>query len=445
MLLDWCVRLSRRSSPEADPGSQCLIFFLPLWIFGFWQFRIHDSGLSIFFAVFSILVTFIPLATVFGLSIIRSRRQSSTAPTISRLYTAFRWFHSIGVLYRPYRQRYHFFWFAPLVLAMIARAAFIAFGDKQAWAQVIGNVVVEAIVFVSIPALRPHKDRKGDWLVSFLSFCRLCAFGLLIAFIPSVGVKPIPRTIIGFVIIVLFGVPTILLLLGLFWNLGEWTLCDVRSNANRPILGYGYWWRRHTHKIEDGLEVDRFVQSRDDDSQDRMAMRQSVDANNFVTSPGAIASRNSVGAPSRRRSIIEPVPNNDYNDTRYNNNMASQHTSPTDTVSPTTLASPMNPYRGNFNGYNGYNNTTSAAASASAMAYDQAASGTHGDYPAPAQVPRHSRQYQYGNKEEYIADTRGSSRRSSRISEYQTPMSGLEYHTPMGGMPGNETPRQAGN
>ena len=121
---------------------------------------------------------------------------------------------------------------------MIARAGFIAFGNTQAWAQVIGNIVVEAIVFVSLLAFRPHKDRKGDWLVSFLSFCRLCAFGLLIAFIPSVGVKPIPRTIIGFVIIVLFGVPTILLLLGFFFNIGESTpfyVADVQATATGGV------------------------------------------------------------------------------------------------------------------------------------------------------------------------------------------------------------------
>ncbi len=100
-------------------------------------------------------------------------------------------------------------------------ACFIGFGQGNAWAQVIGLIVVEFIVFVSCIGFRPHKDKKGDWLGAFLSFCRLAAFGLLIAFIPSVGVKAITRTIIGFVIIVLFGIPTVLLFLGFFYNLGE--------------------------------------------------------------------------------------------------------------------------------------------------------------------------------------------------------------------------------
>jgi hypothetical protein len=177
--------------------------------------------LSIFFAVFAILLTLVPLATVFVVSILRHRRESSTAPGISPLYTSYRSFHSIGTLYRPYRQEYHFFWFAPLVLAMLARAAFISFGNAQAWAQVIGNIVIEGLVFLALLIFRPHKDKKGDWLGVFLSLCRLFAFGLLIAFIPSMGVSAIIRTIIGLVIVVCFGIPTIFLLIGLIWNTGE--------------------------------------------------------------------------------------------------------------------------------------------------------------------------------------------------------------------------------
>ncbi len=124
------------------------------------------------------------------------------------------------MLYRQYRPRFHFFWFFPLVLANIARAAFIAFGPDSAWVQVIGCVAIEFIVFILLLACRPHKDKKGDWLAPFLSFCRLGTYGLLIAFIPSIGVDPIPRTVIGLVIVVLFGVPTIVLFLGLIWNAG---------------------------------------------------------------------------------------------------------------------------------------------------------------------------------------------------------------------------------
>jgi hypothetical protein len=278
---------------------QCLLFFLPVWIFGFYQFVMGDSKLAIFFAAFSLALTIIPLLVVLVISIIRSRRTSSTAPDISQLYTSYRMFHSAGALYRQYRQRFHFFWFI-IVLALIARAGFISFANGNAWASVIGNIVVEAIIFVALIACRPHKDRKGDWLAPILSFFRLACFGLCIAFVPSMDVEPIPRAICAFVMIAGIGLPTVLLFFGLIFN-----------------AFYGYLWRRHTHRIEDGLEVERFVAS-DDESQKPPMMSQrysnhhnnNVDANNFVSGAGAMESRSTSGnSLGRRTSVIEPVGN----------------------------------------------------------------------------------------------------------------------------------------
>jgi hypothetical protein len=85
--------------------------------------------------------------------------------------------------------------------------------------------------------------------------------------------------------------------------------------------GYGYLWRRHTHRIEDGLEVERFVAA--DDDSDRPAMTHShVDANKFVTAPGTLASRNSDPATSlgRRTSVIEPIGDNVYEPSVYPSN-----------------------------------------------------------------------------------------------------------------------------
>lgn len=308
----WAIRL-RRMWWEFCGGNAlriCLIWFLPLWLFGFYQFKIGDSRLAIFWAVFGILLTGVPLLVVFILEVIRGRQSAATAPGISPLYTSFRWFYSAGVLYRPYRQKFHFFWFAPFVLGMVARSGFIAFGPANAWAQVIGNMVIEAIVFVLLLVCRPHKDRKGDWLAPFLAFLRLVAFGLLIAFIPSVGVDAIPRAIIGFVEIVVIGVPTIILFIGLIWN-----------------AGYGWLWRRHVHKIEDGLEVERFAVL--DHEQHHPAM-QHVDANNFVSAPAATQSRYD-GNPeyanslNRRTSIIEPMGSGAYGGNGYNPRSPSEY------------------------------------------------------------------------------------------------------------------------
>jgi hypothetical protein len=71
--------------------------------------------------------------------------------------------------------------------------------------------------------------------------------------------------------------------------------------------GYGYWWRRHTHRIEDGLEIERFVAA--DDESEEPAM-QHVDAGNFVSAAPAASRKGSSGQSlNRRTSIIEPIDN----------------------------------------------------------------------------------------------------------------------------------------
>jgi len=240
----------------------CQIFLFPVLIFAFYQFTIGhgDSWLSILLAVLCVLWTLGSLAVVFVLSIFRARRNYAEPQGVSPLFARYRWYNSVGFIYRAYRQKYHFWWFAPIVVAIFAMAAFLGFGQNSAWAQVIGLMVIELLVFVSCVGFRPHKDKKGDWLGAFLSFCRLAAFGLIIAFIPSVGVEAITRTIIGFVIIVLFGIPVILLFLGLLFN-----------------LGYGWLWRRNQLRIEDGTEIKSFARSPSDDSSARQPAMIQVD------------------------------------------------------------------------------------------------------------------------------------------------------------------------
>ncbi|KAJ9111369.1 hypothetical protein QFC19_001137 [Naganishia cerealis] len=228
---------------------------------GFWSFfggnmlRLFtigrsDSWLSIFLAALAVAWTVLPLLIAFALSIRRAKRDYEDPTSVSPLYTRSRWFGSVGMIYRQYRQKYHFWWFAPMAVATFAQAGFIGFGRSNKWAQVIGLMVVEFIVLVCLIAFRPHKDRKGDWLAPVLSFLRLASFGLLIAFIPSVGVKPIPRTVIGFVILAVYGIPFVLLFFGLLFN-----------------LGYGYLFRRNKRRIEDGTEVHSVTISDDHSSQ----------------------------------------------------------------------------------------------------------------------------------------------------------------------------------
>lgn len=247
-----------------------MIFLLPILIFAFFQFTIgrSDSWLSIFLAALAVAFTCLPLLIVFIFSIRRAKRDYEDETAVSPLYTRARWYGSVGMIYRQYRQKYHFWWFAPMAIATFAQAAFVGFGRNNRWAQVIGLMVVEFIVLVCLIGFRPHKDRKGDWLAPILSFLRLASFGLLVAFIPSVGVKPIPRTIIGFVILAVYGIPFVLLFFGLLFNLCEYRLVELeRTQLISFTKVYGYLFRKDKRRIEDGTEVYSTTISDDHSSQ----------------------------------------------------------------------------------------------------------------------------------------------------------------------------------
>jgi len=199
----------------------CLIFLFPVFIFALYQFNIgrDDSWLSILLAALCFAWTVIGLTTVLVFAVLCHRKDGGEFSSTSPLYSRYGWYNSAGMIYRQFRPKYHFWWFAPLALASFVRACFIAFGQGNPWAQVIGLVVVEFLLLVTCIGFRPHKDKKGDWLGAFLAFARMCAFGLMIAFIPSMDIDPITRTIIGFVVIVMFGLPVVLLFFGLLVNL----------------------------------------------------------------------------------------------------------------------------------------------------------------------------------------------------------------------------------
>jgi hypothetical protein len=118
-------------------------------------------------------------------------------------------------LYEQYKRR-AFYFFVPVIIATLAKSAFIAFAQvrssaadaigrtlmfdisyfkNHAWVQVIGNLAIEFILLVAFIVVRPFRDRGSNLVNIFIQVARVVSFGILIAFIESVGVKPIPRCV----------------------------------------------------------------------------------------------------------------------------------------------------------------------------------------------------------------------------------------------------------
>lgn len=122
-------------------------------------------------------------------------------------------------LYGQYRiPRYYFFVFP--ILATFIRALLIAAARNNGTVQIVTVVCIELFLLLSHVVLTPGKTRRADILCVFLSVIRLVTAGLLVAFIVPVALPPIPRVVIGFIVLVLFSVAVVVMLFNTLWNLG---------------------------------------------------------------------------------------------------------------------------------------------------------------------------------------------------------------------------------
>jgi hypothetical protein len=129
-----------------------------------------------------------------------------------------------SALYQQYRRPQHSFWLMPMLFAAFAKACFIAFAHGHGFVQVIALIIIEGLTFVAIVAVRPHTNKKGDWLSAGLALFRLVATGLMLAFFPRLGASGIVKTVMGLVCVAVWGFAVIMLLIGFFFNLCERTL-----------------------------------------------------------------------------------------------------------------------------------------------------------------------------------------------------------------------------
>ncbi|KAJ2930285.1 hypothetical protein H1R20_g6833, partial [Candolleomyces eurysporus] len=191
-----------------------LISSMPLFIFIFYQWTLKDSWLSILLSVF----TLVALLAAIGWPTFTTLRSAKRRGGASELYAPDEKHLLVNApLYAQYRvQRYYFF--IVTLVAMILRAIFIAFAKSSAAAQIALVVALEGLVVISYIVLKPYPTRGGDVFGTYLAIVRLVCSGLMIAFLPSLSVSPIPRVVIGAVIAVIFAVAVVVTIINLFLN-----------------------------------------------------------------------------------------------------------------------------------------------------------------------------------------------------------------------------------
>ncbi|KAJ3881828.1 hypothetical protein F5051DRAFT_396186 [Lentinula edodes] len=219
----WILRLS-------------LVMFIPIVLFGFYQWTLNDSWLSILFSVIAFLGIMIAVCYP-SVVVIRSVRRSE--PSV--LYTDPFLLNSYGPLYAQFLpSRYSFF--LPVVVAAFFKAIIVSFISSSGMAQIILFLILEVALVLRVLLLRPHKVRGADVFSSFLGIIRVVCSGLMIAFVQSIGVKPIPRYALGLVLDVINSITILVVIFNIALHSGIqrlWKRHEISTPSSRSSSLHG--------------------------------------------------------------------------------------------------------------------------------------------------------------------------------------------------------------
>ncbi|KAG8934437.1 hypothetical protein FRC02_009905 [Tulasnella sp. 418] len=165
---------------------------MPILTMAFYQWTIGDSWLAILLSV--LLVVFVGCIIGYNaFALVRAIRNHGS---------------NLGYLqafHEPYRPSRWYYAAVPLFQAIL-KAVFISFARDSGLTQAIAFIIIDLSVFVLMVFSRPHVMSRLDIFEGFLYLVRLITSGLLIAFVESIGVKPIPRAIIAFVAVLVWSI-----------------------------------------------------------------------------------------------------------------------------------------------------------------------------------------------------------------------------------------------
>lgn len=190
---------------------QALICFFPVVTLALYQWTLKDSWLATLISAISFVVILGVVGCAASRILLFGRRSSAwllreDLPAPEPLYGQYR------------VPRYYFF--ALPLLATFIRAILIAAAKNNGIVQIVLVVCIELFLLLSHVLLKPGKTRRADVLSVFLATIRFVTAGLLIAFIVPVALPPIPRVVIGFILLVLSSIAVVVMFLNTLWNLG---------------------------------------------------------------------------------------------------------------------------------------------------------------------------------------------------------------------------------
>jgi hypothetical protein len=116
-------------------------------------------------------------------------------------------------------------------MAALLKSIFISFAKTRGLVQAIAVFIIEFAVLISICFMVPHRVRGGNVLSIYLAVTRTASAAMMIPFVESLLIKPIPRVAVGFVLIVIFSIAIIVMFFNVIYNFGIGLLWKRQGNS----------------------------------------------------------------------------------------------------------------------------------------------------------------------------------------------------------------------
>lgn len=132
-----------------------------------------------------------------------------------------------GSVFPAYKQHRHW-WTGWTLWTVLLRAVFIGACQGIPLGQLIPLIVIDLFTFALLCIFRPYQSKSSNFLEGFLTIARLVCWGLLITFLPQIGLNRIIVTVLGLVILVIQSVVILILLAILIVQI---SMFDLRSSS----------------------------------------------------------------------------------------------------------------------------------------------------------------------------------------------------------------------
>jgi hypothetical protein len=142
--------------------------------------------------------------------------------------------HFSAALAEPHNDRCWFFTIVPTIAFTFLKAILIGFGQSAPLATLIIIFLLEIVQLALTIWLKPGLNRRSDIFTTSLSGVKVVSVAMLFAFVPSAGVKPIPRVIVAIAIAFILSATIVLLFFNTLFNAIPWTaLQDMFKRHSR--------------------------------------------------------------------------------------------------------------------------------------------------------------------------------------------------------------------